>query len=95
MIRTTAQMLMALLRATIPLVLLDWQYRSKEHVFMGIHKKGTASHLLLFSAIALIIFMLFFVLIVIQLLRLDKNYLKKMAQLPLDPENNSQNFKGE
>ena len=48
-----------------------------------------------FAAIALIIFMLFFVLIVIQLVRLDKNYLKKMAQLPLDPENNSQNFKGE
>ena len=48
-----------------------------------------------FAAVALIIFILFFVLIVIQLLRLDKNYLKKMAQLPLDPENNSQNFKGE
>lgn len=48
-----------------------------------------------FAAAALIIFMLFFVLIVIQLVRLDKNYLKKMAQLPLDPENNSQNFKGE
>lgn len=48
-----------------------------------------------FAAIALIIFMLFFVLIVIQLVRLDKNYLKKMAQLPLDLENNSQNFKGE
>lgn len=48
-----------------------------------------------FAAVALIIFMLFFVLIVIQLVRLDKNYLKKMAQLPLDPENNSQNFTGE
>lgn len=48
-----------------------------------------------FAAVALIIFMLFFVLIVIQLVRLDKNYLKKMAQLPLDSENNSQNFKGE
>ena len=48
-----------------------------------------------FAAVALIIFILFFVLIVIQLLRLDKNYLKKMAQLPLDSENNSQNFKGE
>jgi uncharacterized integral membrane protein len=48
-----------------------------------------------FAAIALIIFMLFFLLIVIQLVRLDKNYLKKMAQLPLEQENNSQNFKGE
>ena len=48
-----------------------------------------------FAAVALIIFMLFFVLIVIQLVRLDKNYLKKMAQLPLEPENNSQNFTGE
>jgi len=48
-----------------------------------------------FAVIALIIFILFFVLVAVQLLRMDKDHLKKMAQLPLEPENNSQNFKGE
>jgi hypothetical protein len=48
-----------------------------------------------FAVIALIIFILFFVLVAVRLLRMDKDHLKKMAQLPLEPENNSQNFKGE
>ena len=48
-----------------------------------------------FAVIALIIFILFFVLVAVRLLRMDKDQLKKMAQLPLEPENNSQNFKGE
>ena len=48
-----------------------------------------------YAIIALIIFILFFVVIVVHLARMDKNYLKKMEQLPLEPENNSQNLKGE
>ena len=48
-----------------------------------------------FAVIALIIFILFFVLVAVRLIRMDKDHLKKMAQLPLEPENNSQNFKGE
>jgi hypothetical protein len=48
-----------------------------------------------FPVIALIIFILFFVLVAVRLIRMDKDHLKKMAQLPLEPENNSQNFKGE
>jgi len=48
-----------------------------------------------FAVIALIIFILFFVFIAVRLIRMDKDHLKKMAQLPLEPENNSQNFKGE
>jgi hypothetical protein len=49
----------------------------------------------IFSVIALIIFILFFVLVAVQLLRMDKNHVQKMAQLPLESENNSQNYKGE
>ena len=49
----------------------------------------------IFAVIALIIFILFFVFVVIRLIRMDKDHLKKMARLPLEPENNSQNFKGE
>ena len=48
-----------------------------------------------FAVIALIIFILFFVLVAVRLLRMDKDHLKKMAQLPLEPDNNSQNFEGE
>jgi cytochrome c oxidase cbb3-type subunit IV len=48
-----------------------------------------------FAIITLIIFILFFVLVAVRLIRMDKDHLKKMAQLPLEPENNSQNFKGE
>jgi hypothetical protein len=48
-----------------------------------------------YAIIALIIFILFFAIIVVHLARMDKNYLKKMEQLPLEPENNSQNLKGE
>jgi hypothetical protein len=48
-----------------------------------------------FAVIALIIFILFFVFVAVRLLRMDKDHLKKMAQMPLEPENNSQNFEGE
>ena len=48
-----------------------------------------------FAVIALIIFILSFVLVALRLIRMDKDHLTKMAQLPLEPENNSQNFKGE
>lgn len=49
----------------------------------------------IFAVAALIIFVLFFVIVVIRLFRMDNDHLKKMAQLPLEPESNSQNFKGE
>ncbi len=48
-----------------------------------------------FAVIALIIFILFFVLVVARLLKMDKNYLNKMAKLPFEQENNSQYLKGE
>ena len=48
-----------------------------------------------YAAIALIIFMLFFTIVAARIIRLDKSYVKKMAQLPLEPETNSQNLKGE
>ena len=47
------------------------------------------------AVISLIIFILFFAIVFVRLLRMDKDHLKKMARLPLEPENNSQNFKGE
>ena len=49
----------------------------------------------IFAVAALIIFILFFVIVVVQLFRMDNDHLKQMAQLPLEPENNSQNYKGE
>ena len=48
-----------------------------------------------FAVIALIIFILFFVIVVVRLLKMDKNYIKKMEQLPLEQKNNSQYLKGE
>jgi len=48
-----------------------------------------------YAIISLIIFILFFVVIVVRLIRMDKNYIVKMEQLPLEPENNSHNLKGE
>lgn len=48
-----------------------------------------------YAIISLIIFIASFVIITIKILRMDKSYLNKMRQLPLEPENNSQNFKGE
>lgn len=48
-----------------------------------------------FAIISLIIFFLFFLIVVVKLLRMNKDQLKYMAELPLEPENNSQKFKGE
>ena len=48
-----------------------------------------------YAIISLIIFITSFIIITIKILRMDTSYLNKMKQLPLDPENNSQNFKGE
>lgn len=48
-----------------------------------------------YAIILLTIFILFFIIIIVRLLRMDKNYLKKMEQLPLESETNSQNLKGE
>jgi hypothetical protein len=48
-----------------------------------------------FAIISLIIFFLFFLIVVIKLLRMNKDQLKYMAELPLEPDNNSQNLKGE
>jgi len=53
------------------------------------------SHVDVYAIISLTIFILFFIIIIVRLIRMDKNYLKKMEQLPLEPENNSQNLKGE
>jgi cytochrome c oxidase cbb3-type subunit IV len=39
---------------------------------------------------SLIVFFLFFVVLIIWVVKADKGYLKKMEQLPLDPENNQQ-----
>jgi hypothetical protein len=48
-----------------------------------------------FAIISLIIFLLFFLIVVIKLLRMNKDQLKHMAELPLEPDNNSQKLKGE
>lgn len=48
-----------------------------------------------YAIISLIIFICLFAVVSIRILRMDKNELKKMAELPLEHENNSQNSKGE
>ena len=48
-----------------------------------------------YAIIALIIFILFFVTIIVIIVRMNKNYIQQMEQLPLEPENDSQNLKGE
>lgn len=48
-----------------------------------------------YAIISLIIFILCFIIIIVRLLRMDKSYLNKMKQLPLEPDNNSQKLKGE
>ncbi len=48
-----------------------------------------------YAIISLIIFVLFFLVVVIKLLRMNKDQIKYMAELPLESENNSQKFKGE
>ena len=46
-----------------------------------------------YPLISLIVFMLFFTVIIVWMFRVDKNYIKKMANLPLekDEENNFNN----
>lgn len=48
-----------------------------------------------YAIISLTIFFLFFLVVVIKLLRMNKDQIKYMAELPLESENNSQKFKGE
>jgi cytochrome c oxidase cbb3-type subunit 4 len=49
-----------------------------------------------YAIIALLIFFLFFVGVTIWLLKVDKNYLKKMSKLPLESDNNeASNLTGE
>jgi len=42
-----------------------------------------------YAIIALIIFILFFVTIIVIIVRMNKNYIQQMEQLPLEPENYS------
>lgn len=49
----------------------------------------------LYAIISLILFIVLFIVVVVRLIKMDKNYIKKMERLPLEPENNSQNLKGE
>jgi cbb3-type cytochrome oxidase subunit 3 len=48
-----------------------------------------------YAIIALLVFFLFFVGVTIWLLRIDKNYIKEMSNLPLEQDNNEfSNFAG-
>jgi cytochrome c oxidase cbb3-type subunit 4 len=42
----------------------------------------------IYPLISLVVFVLFFVIMFIWILRVDKNYIKEMEELPLDLENN-------
>jgi Ca2+/Na+ antiporter len=42
----------------------------------------------IYPLISLIVFVLFFVVMVVWMLKIDKNYIKQMEQLPLESENN-------
>ena len=43
----------------------------------------------IYPLISLVVFVLFFVIMFIWILRVDKNYIKEMEELPLDLEKNS------
>jgi len=43
----------------------------------------------IYPLISLVVFILFFVIMFIWILRVDKNYIKEMEELPLDLEKNS------
>ncbi|MFO7447863.1 MAG: cbb3-type cytochrome c oxidase subunit 3 [Ignavibacteriaceae bacterium] len=49
----------------------------------------------IYPVITLIIFFLFFVIMIVWLIKADKNYLKRMAQLPLDHNDSNKNYTGE
>ena len=42
----------------------------------------------IYPLISLVVFILFFVIMIIWMLKIDKNYIKEMEELPLDLENN-------
>ena len=42
----------------------------------------------IYPLISLVVFVLFFVIMFIWMLKIDKNYIKEMEELPLDLENN-------
>lgn len=42
----------------------------------------------IYPLISLVVFVVFFIVILIWMLRIDKNYIKKMEQLPLDSNSN-------
>ncbi len=53
----------------------------------------SAEGLALYPVISLIIFVLFFAILIIWIIRVDKNYIKKMSNLPLETDNKNDNNK--
>lgn len=49
----------------------------------------------IYPIISLIVFVLFFIVVTIRLFRMDKNYINKMKQLPLNNEDNKKINSGE
>ncbi|MEP0862099.1 MAG: cbb3-type cytochrome c oxidase subunit 3 [Ignavibacterium sp.] len=49
----------------------------------------------IYPIISLIVFVLFFIVVTIRLIRMDKNYINKMKQLPLNNEDNKKINSGE
>jgi cytochrome c oxidase cbb3-type subunit IV len=49
----------------------------------------------IYPVISLVIFLAFFAAIVVWLLKVDNNYLKKMGSLPLDQSETIKNFTGD
>ena len=50
----------------------------------------------IYPIISLLVFFIFFVIMIIWMFRVDKKYLKKMQELPLDSNNNqNNNYSGE
>jgi hypothetical protein len=50
----------------------------------------------IYPVISLVIFFIFFVVILFRTFKIDKNFIKRMSELPLEKEDSSgKNFKGE
>ncbi|GMU96135.1 MULTISPECIES: cbb3-type cytochrome c oxidase subunit 3 [Ignavibacterium] len=49
----------------------------------------------IYPIISLIVFILFFIVVIIRLVRMDKSYISKMKQLPLNNEENNKTNSGE
>lgn len=49
----------------------------------------------IYPIISLIVFVLFFIVVTIRLIRMDKNYINEMKQLPLNNEDNKKINSGE